>query len=178
MRIKEWLQVMKLILVILAAALAACGYKVAGTSDVLPPTLHTVSIPAFGNTSARYKITDVMPEAFAREFIAHTRYKVVSDPAKADLVLNGMILRYSFAPTIFDPRTQRANVADLYVTLQLSLVEPATGKVLYQRPSFSVKETYQISSDPVQYFGEDDLAVRRASERVAQQVVTSILENF
>jgi Lipopolysaccharide-assembly len=169
---------MKFLLVIFAAFLTACGYRVAGTSDLLPPTLHTVSIPAFGNGTARYKITDVMPEAFAREFIAHTRYKVVSDPTKADMVLNGTILRYSFAPTVFDPITQRANVADLYVTLQLSLVERATGKILYQRPSLTVKETYQISADPVQYFGEDDIAVRRASERVAQQVVTSILENF
>lgn len=169
---------MKFAIAILAAMLGSCGYRVASTSDLLPPTLHTVAIPAFGNVSARYKLTDVMPEAFAREFIAHTRYKVVSDPSKADMVLSGNILRYSYVPTIFDQVTQRANVAELYVTLQLSLVERATGRVLYQRPSLVVKETYQISADPVQYFGEDDIAVRRASERVAQQVVTSILENF
>lgn len=169
---------MKFLVVILAAALAACGYKVTGQTDLLPPTIHTVSIPAFNNATAKYKITDVMPEAFAREFITRTRYKVVSDPGQADMVLSGTILRYSFAPTLFDPKTQRANVADLYVTLQLSLVERTSGKVLFQRPSMLVKESYQISNDPVQYFGEDDLAVRRASERVAQQVVTSILENF
>jgi hypothetical protein len=169
---------MKLFVVILAAVFASCGYRVAGQTDLLPPTIHTVAIPAFGNTTARYKITDVMPEAFAREFIAHTRYKVVSDPNKADMVLRGSILRYSYAPTIFDPATQRANVADLFVNLQVSLVERATGKVLFQRPNFSVKESYQISPDATEYFGEDDIAVRRASERVAQEVVTSILENF
>ncbi len=170
---------MKFLIVILAASLASCGYRVAGTTDLLPPTLHTVWIPAFGNGTARYKLTDVMPEAFAQEFIARTRYKVVSDPSRADMVLSGNILRYSYSPIIFDPVSQRANVAELYVTLQVSLVERATGKVLFQRPGFSVRETYQISAnDPVQYFGEDDIAVRRAGARVAQQVVTSILENF
>lgn len=169
---------MKFAIVLLAAALASCGYRVAGKTDLLPPTLHTIAIPAFGNPTARYKLTDVLPEAFAREFISHTRYRVVSDPAQADMVLNGSVLRYSFVPTIFDQRSQRANVADLAVTLQISLVERATGRVLYQRPSLFVRESYQISADPVQYFGEDDIAVRRASERVAQQVVTSILEDF
>lgn len=169
---------MKFAIAVLAAALGSCGYRVAGTSDLLPPTLHTVAIPAFGNFSARYKLTDVMPEAFAREFIAHTQYKVVSDPNTADMVLKGSILRYSYAPTIFDPAAQRANVAELYVMLQVSLVERATGRVLYQRPNLAVRETYQISADPVQYFGEDEIAVRRASERVAQQVVTSILASF
>jgi hypothetical protein len=169
---------MKFVVVILAAMFASCGYRVAGKSDLLPPTIHTVAVPAFGNGTARYKITDVMSEAFAREFVAHTRYKVVSDPGQADMVLHGNILRYSYNPTIFDPKTQRANVAELHVQLQVSLVERATGKVLFQRPGFDVKETYQISADPVQYFGEDDIAVRRASERVAQQVVTAILENF
>lgn len=170
---------MKPLLVAIVALLTvgSCGYKVAGRSDNLPPSLKTVAVPAFGNATVRYKLTDVMPEAFAREFIQHTRYKVVSNPNNADMVLHGTILGYRFNPTIFDPAAGRANVADLYVQLAVSLTD-RTGKVLYNQPTFEVKGNYQISADPKKYFDESDLALRRASERVAQQVVTAILENF
>ncbi len=164
--------------VILLATLSSCGYHVAGKADLLPPSLKTISIPAFTNSTVRYKLTDVLPQAFAREFIAHTRYRVVTDPGQADMVLRGTILTYTFNPTIFDPVAQRANVADLHVTMQLTLVERSTGKILFQRPAFEIKESYQISANPSEYFEESDFALRRASERVAQQVVTSILENF
>ena len=160
------------------AALSSCGYRVAGRADLLPPSLKTISIPAFTNSTIRYQLTDVMPQALAREFIQHTRYKVVSDPGRADMVLSGTILNYTVNPTIFDRVAQRANVADLHVTLQVTLTERATGKILFQRPAFEVKQSYQISRDPSEFFEESDPAIRRASERVAQQVVTSILENF
>ncbi len=171
---------MKLVIAAVVALLTvgSCGYKVAGRADNLPPTLKTVAVPAFSNATVRYKLTDIMPQAFSREFIQHTRYKVVSDPTRADMVLNGTILGYTFNPTIFDPIAGRANVADLHVMLAVSLTERSTGKVLYNQPTFEVKSSYQISANPVQYFEESDLALRRASERVAQQVVTAILENF
>jgi hypothetical protein len=170
---------MKYALIVLLAALSSCGYHVNnGTASLLPSNLKTVCIPAFGNTTVRYKLTDVMPQAMAREFISHTRYRVVSDPAQADMILRGTIINYTNNPTIFDQVLQRANVADLHVTMDVKLIERTSGKVLYQQSAFEVKESYQISPDANEYFEESDLAVRRASERVAQKVVTSILENF
>jgi len=163
---------------LLLILLTSCGYRTAGRADLLPPSLRTVAIPAFANSTVRYKLTDWMPEALAREFIGHTRYRVVSNPAEADMILAGSIINYAFNPTIFDPQAQRANVADLRVTLQVTLTERASGRVLFQRPRLEVKESYQISPDASEYFEESDLALRRASQRVAQQVVTSILENF
>ncbi len=169
---------MKTALVILLAALSSCGYRVAGKADLLPPSLKTVAIPAFTNATIRYKLTDVLPQAFAREFIAHTRYKVVTDPARADMVLSGAVITYTNNPTIFDPNVQRNNVADLHVTMEVTLTERTTGRILYKKPAFEIKESFQISSDPSEFFEESEPAIRRASELVAQTVVTSILENF
>jgi len=163
---------------IFALGLASCGYHVSGKADLLPPNLHTISIPAFQNATIQYKLTDLMPGALAREFITRTRYRVVPDPDAADMVLRGVIVSYAFNPTIFDPIRQRANVAELRVTLQVSLTERASGKVLYQRSTFDVKESYQISPQPAEYFDESEPALRRASERVSRQMVTAILENF
>ncbi len=62
--------------------------------------------------------------------------------------------------------------------MDVKLTERATGRILFQRSAFEVKESYQISPDANEYFEESDLGIRRAGERVAQTVVTSILENF
>ena len=69
--------------------LSSCGYHVAGKADLLPKSLQTVCIPAFANSTIRYKLTDHLAEALSREFIARTRYHIVADPNRADAVLKG-----------------------------------------------------------------------------------------
>ena len=169
--------------VFLAALLAlllttSCGYHTGGRADLVPKTVHTLSIPAFNNATTRYKLTDQLPEAIAREFIARTRYHIVSNPEAADAVLEGTVLGYSSFPTVFDPATGRASAVELHVTLRIDLRERATGKTLYNRPNFQVSERYQISIDPAAYFEESDSALARASQQTARQVVSSILEAF
>ena len=119
-----------------------------------------------------------MAEEVSREFIARTRYRIVSDPNVADAVLRGSVVSYLSNPTIFDPTTGRASAVDVHVYLRASLVERATGKVLVERPNFEARERYQISVNAATYFDESDAALNRLAKQVAQQLVTSILENF
>ncbi|MBV9400002.1 MAG: hypothetical protein JO062_18635 [Bryobacterales bacterium] len=144
----------------------------------MPKTLHTVAIPAFGNITTRYKLTDRLPEAFSREFITRTRYRVVPDPNQADAVLTGAVNNYTSFPVIFDPTTNRAAAVEVHVILQVKLTERATGKVLFDRPRLEISERYEISLDPTQYFEESDDALDRASKLVAKQVVSSVLNAF
>ena len=169
---------MKLALLTAALLGTACGYHTGGRADLVPKTVHTISIPAFNNATVRYKLTDQLPEAIAREFSARTRYRIVSDPESADAVLEGTVLRYSSFPTVFDPVTQRASAVELHVALRITLRERATGKVLYNRPNLEVSERYQISIDAAAYFEESDSALARVSQQTARQVVSSILEAF
>jgi hypothetical protein len=161
-----------------ALALSGCGYHVAGHSDLLPKTVQTIAIPAFGNVTTRYKITDKLPEALSREFIARTRYHIVPDQNKADAILRGTVVNYLAAASVFDQATGRASAVDIHVYMQVSLIERATGKVLFTRPSMEVRERYQVSVDAQQYFEESDAALERVSRSVAQQLVSSILSNF
>jgi len=163
---------------LLPLLLASCGYRFAETDNALPKTIHTVAIPAFTNLTTRYKLTDQLPEVISREFITRTRYRVVSNPDSADAVLRGVVTNYSVYPTIYDPETGRAAFAELRVTLAITLTERATGKVLFSRPAFDVRDTYQISPDPVQYFEESEPALRRAGQQVARSIVSAVLENF
>lgn len=169
---------MKYFVALLSVVLVSCGYRFASTDNALPKTIRTVSIPAFTNLTVRYKLTDQLPEAISREFITRTRYRVVSNADTADAVLRGTVIGYTFYPTIFDDATGRAAFAELRVTLSVTLTERATGKVLFNRPSFDVRETYQISPDPTQYFEESDPALKRAGQQVARSIVSAVLENF
>jgi hypothetical protein len=166
----------------LAAALAtivcACGYHAAGHSDLLPKTIQSVCIPAFTNASMKYKLTDRLPEALSVEFIARTRYRITTDCANADAVLNGSVNRYLYYPTVYDPVSGRASAVDVRLYLTVSLVERATKKVLFSRANMEVRERYEISVDPRAYFDESDAALARVAKTTAQQLVSAILENF
>src|SRR5215475_10110843 len=166
---------MKYLVACAAVLLSSCGYHVSGHSDLLPKTIQTICIPAFANATTRYKLTDRLAESLTREFIARTKYRIVSDPNKADAVLRGTVLNYLSGATIV---VQNATAVDVHVYLQVTLTERATGKVLFTRPAMDVRERYEVSVDPKQYFEESDAALDRVSRSVAQQLVTSILENF
>jgi PBP1b-binding outer membrane lipoprotein LpoB len=166
-------------LAVLCFLLSSCGYHVAGKADVVPKSIHTIAIPAFGNITTRYKLTDHLPEAISREFIARTKYQIVSDPNEADAVLRGAVTNFIAYPTVFDQKTSRASGLAVNVTMQVSLVERATGKVIFTRPSFDVRQVYEISvSSATAYFDESDAALDRLSRDVARDMVTAILENF
>ncbi len=161
-----------------AFAFVSCGYRFGASDTLLPQTVHTVAIPAFTNMTTRYKLTDQLPEAISKEFITRTRYRVVSDPRTADAVLRGTVIAYAFNPTIYDQANGRAAFAEIRVSLAVTLTERSTGKVLFSRPNFDVRETYQISPDAVQYFEESDPALKRAGQQVARSIVSAVLENF
>lgn len=159
-------------------ALAGCGYHVGGRADLLPSSLRTIAIPAFGNASPRYRLTGQLPAALTREFLTRTRYRVVADPNEADAVLYGTVRSYFSFPTLFDQRTGRASGVQVHVFLDLKLVERETGNVLFERQNYEFRGRYEIAVDQAQYFDESSTALERLSREVARQVVSSILEAF
>ncbi len=170
---------MKAALPVLIAILSpGCGYHLAGRADLLPKHLKTIAVPAFGNNTTRYRLTDRLPAAITREFLSRTRYQVLPDQNHADAILQGTVVNYISYPTVFDPVTGRAAGVQLSVFLQVRLVERASGKVLFERPSLEVRQRYEISVDQVAYFEESDAALDRVCREVARALVSAILEDF
>jgi hypothetical protein len=166
------------ILAACAALLAGCGYHVGGRADMMPKTVKTIAVQPFGNVTTRYKLAQQLPADITREFISRTRYRIVTDPAQADAVLTGKVVNFGSYPSIFDPASGRGTGVQAVVSLQLTLTERATGKVLFNRPGQEFRERYEISVDPVAYFDESSAALDRLSRDVARSVVSAILENF
>ena len=143
-----------------------------------PAYIHTIAIPAWGNLTNRYRLTESLPGAIGREFLSRTKYRITSDPNDADAVLTGAVVNYLAFPSVSDPRTGRATAIQVSVYLQVSLVDKKTGKVLYNRQSMEFKQRYEIAVEQVAYFDESDIALERLSKDVARTVVSAVLEAF
>ena len=162
---------------LLFVSLVSCGYHVSGKADLLPKTVHTIAITSFGNNTSRYKLSQTLTSSLTREFISRTRYRIVADPGEADAVLTGAVTNIFTAATVYDPVKARASAAEVIVIMQVTLTN-RDGSVLFSRPSYEVRERYEISTDPKTYFEESDAAMDRLSRDVARSVVSAILENF
>ena len=92
--------------------------------------------------------------------------------------LSGSLINVFSNPTTYDPVTGRASGVQFIVQVQVELRERVSGKVLYNRPNFEVRERYEISVDPKTYFDESSGALTRLSRDVARTVVSGILEKF
>jgi len=173
---------------------AACGYHVSGNTiptpapaanakggkaePAAPLNIKTIAVPAFTTNQARPKMARLLATNIAQELLSRTKYDIIADPNQADAVLKGTLSNFVVYQTISDPTTGRATGAQIIVTLQITLTDRATGKVLFSRSPLEFRERYEISTDPQTYFDESGTAVERVARDAARTVVTAILENF
>jgi hypothetical protein len=162
----------------LAACLSGCGYHVGGHTNLLPKTIKTIAVPAFGNATASHRLPVLLTADLARELISRTHYTIIAEPDLADAVLSGTVVNFTNHPTIFDPLSNRATGVQTVVVLQVTLTDRQTGKVIFSRPAWDYRERYEISTDPQQYFDESGTAIQRLSRDIVRSLVTAILENF
>jgi outer membrane lipopolysaccharide assembly protein LptE/RlpB len=164
-----------------AAALVApaCGYHVGGQAALIPKNIKTIAIPAFSNGTVRIQIAGLLSADIVREFHSRTRYIIVTDPSQADAVLKGSVVNFAtLGGTTTDPVTGRATSSQVILTLQFTLTDTHTGKVLVTRTGYEFRERYEISTNLTSYFDESDTALKRVSLDAARSVVTAILEAF
>jgi outer membrane lipopolysaccharide assembly protein LptE/RlpB len=166
-----------LVLAVFAPLLAGCGYKVAGQATLLPKDVHTIAITPWANASVHYSLSNYLAASVKREFISRTRYHIVSDPSKADVVLYGTVANMTAGGTLYDNATGQTTGGQIGVWIQFRLLDKE-GKVLLNKPNLEFRQPYQIATNPSQYFDESEAAMKRLSDDVAKTVVSAILEQF
>jgi hypothetical protein len=156
----------------------ACGYRVAGRGDRLPPDIKSLAVPIFTNETPRFRIEQKVSAAITREFIARSRFRITPNPAGADAVLNGTIKEVRVGVIAFDLSTGRATTMQVQVLAHVDLVDQHTKKVLFSNHNYIFREQYQISQSSSALFEEQDPALDRLARDLARTLVTDILENF
>jgi outer membrane lipopolysaccharide assembly protein LptE/RlpB len=167
----------------LAAVLAACvstlacGYHTAGHANLLPPELRTIAVPAFVNQTQTYKIEQMLTSSVVQELVTRTKYHITTDANSADATLHGIVLSTYTTPLTYDTKTGRASSVLVIVSMSVSLKD-RQGRVLYQNPSYTFREQYQVSQELSSFFEEDTPAFQRLSRDFARSLVSNVLEAF
>jgi hypothetical protein len=157
---------------------SGCGYRIAGRANTLPPSIKTIAVQAFENRTSTYRIEQRLTSAVVHEFLADTRYRVVSNPEDGDAVLRGIVTGIGGGAVVFDQNTGRATTVLVTVSMQAWLYDRRTGKDLYRNESFSFREPYEISTDIPSFFEESGPAVDRISRDFARRLVAEMRESY
>lgn len=171
-------QAVKALLLIVASvgvlSTAACGYHLLGSAGALPPTVKTVAVLPFQREVPVLQLDQRVTEAVTREVAQRMRVKVQSTRAGADAVLTGAITAYNVAPLSYDAEG-RANRYQVNMAARVKLAD-ASGKVLFQSPSYRFSQVYERSGSPSSYINEEVVAYDVVARDFARALVASILE--
>jgi hypothetical protein len=181
-------------LVVVSLLAAGCGYHVAGHGpDALPKTIQVIAVPALENKTSTFKIEQKLTAATIHEFLAKTRYKVVSNPDAGDALLTGKVLTVEILPLLFQTptatiATEQATAMMVTLKCEITLTERDSGKVLFHTDNFVFRNEYQLAT-PGQtssesrasvetFFQESDPAFDRMARDFATRLVAAVTENY
>ena len=160
-------------LVLLAVALAGCGYSFRGN---LPDHIKTVAVPVFANKTSEPAVGSVLTNAVVEAFSSNGRLRVVR-PEDADAILDGEVVGYSVQSIAFD---NQANVRQyrLQVTMNLKLRDVRRSTVLFEQQSLREKADFQVLGAVSQTIGAEEGAVRSAATEIARSIVSLTVDRF
>ncbi|MDQ7006284.1 MAG: LptE family protein [Acidobacteriota bacterium] len=164
----------------LALAAVGCGYHLAGRStgaSFIPPTVKTLGIPTFANTTDRPEIEQRITEALVDEFLRRSRLEAVPDARGADVLLEGEISSFKTDPVTFT-ESGRFDRVEVTITARVRLVQTSPEKVLWSQNHFVFREQYDVPETPLTEFDREIVAIEEISRGFARSVTTSILEGF
>jgi outer membrane lipopolysaccharide assembly protein LptE/RlpB len=168
----------KPILLLLCVTLTSCGYALVGHNNFLPPTVHTIQVPAFVNRTTRVELEQRVTQAVAEEFVSRGRLKLVSTPAEADVMLHGSIDSFGIYPVAFNTEG-RATQYQISITAAIELVDHRNDdKVLWKNDQYRFTENYSTNIDTADAFDQESRAIREIAQRFSQALVTNLLEGF
>jgi lipopolysaccharide assembly LptE-like protein len=172
-----------LAVVCLAASLmSGCGYSLAGRGSFLPTYIQIIGIPNFNNRTTFFNVEQILTQKVRAEFIGRGKYKVLPESTGVDAVLSGDITSVGIAPASFN-QDQQASRYFITVTAKIEFRDLRANKVLWENPSMSFREEYQVTSattavDPNAFFGQEANALERVATDFARTLVSAILEAF
>jgi hypothetical protein len=128
--------------VVLAAALAACGYRLANPGSHLPEGAHTVSIALFENHTRERGLEVDLRRALEEEFRRRGGVRIVPEP-EGDLVIDGTIRRLGDLP-VASRGSDEAVELQQRISVSVRVVERASGRVVVRAPRLAEVTEYGV----------------------------------
>jgi TolB-like protein len=177
--VKHTQRVARVMALILLTAGLGCGYRLAGTSSVLPEHVKIIAVLSFDNKTDRPEIEQRVTEAVARELSRRGRYQVVTDPSKADAVLGGTVTSYRTIPVEFTTEG-RENRTEATLSIQATLRDTQSDEILWSQSGLIFKEQFDVTEQAQSegYVYLESLALDELARGVASVLATSMFEGF
>jgi outer membrane lipopolysaccharide assembly protein LptE/RlpB len=164
-------------LVVLAAALAGCGYSLVGRGTNVPEDVREVYLSPFENRTQRQQLDQFVTEAIAEELTTRRRFDVVGEPASADADISGVVTAFGLTPITFDDQG-RATEYEISVTAQVLFRRVPSDEVIWRADNYVFRETYEVELGEGGFLDREEEAIRDAAERFAETMVSDLLEGF
>lgn len=125
--------------------LAGCGYHFASEGSGLPQDAKTIYVSRFSNSSRFTGVNDQFMRYLKDQIAEHKRLQLVDQPAQADLVLSGQILRVDTAPMGFNGVSE-TSIYQQYMVVRAELQNRHTDKVLWANVLSSINQFPTVAS--------------------------------
>ena len=153
---------------------SSCGYRPLIANAELGSA---IEIRLLENISTEPGVEKLVAEALVEEFLRRGALKPRYQSGGADLVLEGRIRRVSAGHVAFSS-VALALEDEIELVLDVTVLRPSTGEVLWARSGWSRAETFTTSGDPNVYESNKLQALRRISAGVANRIHDELLQSF
>ncbi|MGH9318104.1 MAG: LPS assembly lipoprotein LptE [Thermoanaerobaculia bacterium] len=157
--------------------LAACGYRLVGTSSTLPAAIRVIRFQTLGNQTSRLGVEQRLSSEIAKELASRGRFSVQTGAAGADADLSGTVIGFDMYPVAFDT-SGRGQEYHVRITARVLFKTLPEEKVLWENPTFSFQDNYTFSTSAASYVDRENVAIDRVAERFAESLVSNLLEGF
>lgn len=162
---------------------AGCGYHFSGEGEGPRKGLRRIAIPIFDNATSEPDLGSMFAGALRRAFMQKGSLQVTS-VEDAEAIFRGRVTNiYTSAVAHQDTqrslKTQLTVETRLYVTLEIRVVEPKTGTVIWQDPNFTYWKVFRQLSDitnPDPMVGYDNR--REALQFLADEMAIRIHDRY
>lgn len=168
-------------------ALSGCGYQLRAPGEPVGWSIQSLSVPMMTSTSSVVGFEHDFTKIVRDEFIGRAKVPLLAQE-HAQYLLVGHVhdirsepMSYSFLER--DVRGHRVtfdetNRRRLRLALSVSLVEKATGEVVWREDLMETRGSYDYGADPLVNQYNERLALERIARRLAQRIYARTMERF
>lgn len=162
---------------LLLLVLSGCGYALVGRGSNVPEDVREVYLQPLENRTQRSQVEQFLTRAMADELVTRQRFAVVGAAEGADAVISGSVVGFDAIPVTFDP-TGRATEYEIAITAQIAFKRTGSDQVIWSTDRYTFRESYPIDPSQPDYFDREDEAIEDATRRMAETMVSDLLEGF
>jgi outer membrane lipopolysaccharide assembly protein LptE/RlpB len=183
-----------LILMSFFAGSSGCGYHFIGKGKGTLGEIKNIAIPYFINKTYEPGIDRIFTDALVNEFVESREFSITTED-KAEAVMKG-ILKSLEEQAISFSKNDRAMEYRITVSLEFSVEEKATGKVIWRDKNITHHEEYRVALEDItdndtthnkEYRLKQNIAVtefnkneaiKRLAAELSERIHDNLLEGF